>query len=467
MSVPFRAQDVAAWTDGSLRQGPKDARFTGAGIDSRQLKSGDLFIAIVGPTHDAHKFLGTAATSGARGFVIERGRELPMEVTSEFPVVEVDDTTRALGHLAARHRAGFGGPLVAITGSNGKTTTKEMCAAILSISGPCLKNEGNLNNQFGLPLTLLRRDAVDRCIVVEIGMNHRGEVAALAEIARPTIGVVTNVGTAHIEHLGSQDEIALEKGDLLASLPPEGTAVVNADDPRSAALAPRSRARVVRFGRGRDADVHAEKVTSRSGRGYGFTLCTPEGQVAVAITALGETAIANALAAAAAALAAGASLDEIAQGLSTFHPVGGRLQRRDLPNRVVLIDDSYNANPESVEAALQSLAQGKGRQRGLVVIGEMGELGDASASAHAAIGARVVELGLDFLFVLSGGAEAAAEAALKAGMPPERVTVCSHHAALASQVSSVLQPGDWILVKGSRAAQMERVVESLTERGEP
>ncbi len=174
MSVPFRAQDVAAWTDGSLRQGPGDARFTGAGIDSRRLKSGDLFIAIVGPSHDAHKFLGTAATSGALGFVIERGRELPAEVTSELPVVEVDDTTRALGHLAARHRADFGGPLVAITGSNGKTTTKEMCAAILSISGPCLKNEGNLNNRFGLPLTLLRREAADRRIVVEVGMNHRG-----------------------------------------------------------------------------------------------------------------------------------------------------------------------------------------------------------------------------------------------------------------------------------------------------
>ena len=467
MSIPFRAGDVAAWTDGFLRQGPEEARFTGTGIDSRQLKAGDLFIAIVGPSHDAHHFLGAATTSGARGFVIERGRELPVEVTSEFPIVEVDDTTRALGHLASRHRADFGGPLVAITGSNGKTTTKEMCAAILSISGPCLKNEGNLNNQFGLPLTLLRREASDRRIVVEIGMNHRGEIAALSEIAQPTIGVITNVGSAHIEHLGTRDEIAREKGDLLARLPAEGTAVVNADDPQVMAQAPRSAARVVSFGRGREADVRADKVTSRMGQGYEFELCAPEGRVAVELRALGETAIANALAAAAAALAAGASLDDVTRGLSTFRPVGGRLQRRDLPDRVVLIDDTYNANPESVAAALQSLAQGKGRQRGLVVIGEMGELGETSASAHAAIGTRVVELGLEFLFAMSGGAEAAAEAALKAGMPPERVTVCSRHADLAAEVSSALRPGDWILVKGSRAAQMERVVESLAERGKP
>jgi UDP-N-acetylmuramoyl-tripeptide--D-alanyl-D-alanine ligase len=465
VSVPFRAQDAVDWTAGALLQGRPQTRFAGASIDTRSVGANDLFVAIVGPSHDAHRFLPEAIAGGASGLLIECGRAVPAEIKPDVPVIAVDDTTRALGALAAGHRAGFRGPTVAVTGSNGKTTTKEMCAAILSVAAPCLKNEGNLNNQFGLPLTLLRRGATDRRIVVEIGMNHRGEIAALAAIANPTIGVLTNVGAAHIEHLGSEDEIAREKGDLLACLPADGTAVVNADDPRAAAQAGRSDARVVRFGRAAEADVRAERVTERSGRGFAFELHAPEGRTPVEVAGVGETAILNALAAAAAALAAGARLDEVSEGLAAHRPARGRMERRDLPGGVVVLDDTYNANPQSMDAALDSLARAKGDHRGLVVVGDMGELGAASDEAHARVGRRTAALGLDGLFALGEHAEGVAAAAIEAGMPTERVHVGADHVGLAALVRSVLQRGDWILVKGSRAMQMERVVEELAGRG--
>ena len=265
MSAQLRAADVAEWTGGVLRQGSPATELGGVSIDTRTLAAGELFVAIAGPNHDAHSFLAKAAAAGAGGLLILRGRPLPAEVKPELPVIEVADTTRALGALAAGHRARFEGPVVAITGSNGKTTTKEMCAAILGWAAPCLKTQGNLNNEFGVPLTLLRRRESDRSIVVEIGMNHRGEIAPLAAIARPSVGVVTNVGSAHIEHLGSREAIALEKGDLLAALPAGGTAVIPARGPLRARgpHARRGRALRPRRGRGRARGAGAR---ARDGR---------------------------------------------------------------------------------------------------------------------------------------------------------------------------------------------------------
>jgi UDP-N-acetylmuramoyl-tripeptide--D-alanyl-D-alanine ligase len=351
--------------------------------------------------------------------------------------------------------------VVAITGSNGKTTTKEICAAILSISAPCLKNAGNLNNQFGLPLTLLRRSREDRSVVVELGMNHRGEIAALAAIAQPTVGVITNVGTAHIEHLGSREEIAREKGDLVAQLPSDGTAVVNADDPRAAEQAERTAARVLRFGLGEDADVRARQVTRRQGSGFRFELVTPDGNVAVEVRGLGEIALSNALAAAAGALATGASLRDIAAGLAAAPPVRGRLQQRALPGGAALIDDTYNANPQSMEAALRILAERKGTGRGLAVLGTMGERGEGAERDHREVGRMVTALGIDFLFALGEHAQALAAGAMEAGMKGERVRIGRDHRELADRVAEVLRRGDCVLVKGSRAMEMERTVEAL------
>jgi len=463
MSAALRAGEAAAWMGGVLRQGAAGAELSGVSIDTRTLAAGELFFAIAGPNHDAHRFLATAAAAGAGGLVIERGRALPPELKPDLCVIEVADTTQALGALAAGHRARFRGPVVAITGSNGKTTTKEMCAAILGLHAPCLKTQGNLNNQYGVPLTLLRRRDADRSVVVEIGMNHRGEIAPLAAIAKPTVGVVTNVGSAHVEHLGSREAIALEKGDLLAALPADGTAVIPADD--RFGLAGRTQAAVVRFGREPGADVRAEEVRELHAGGFAFELVTPKGSVAARVAGLGEATLTNALAAAAAAQAAGAPLSTLAAGLGRFEPAHGRLERIDLAGGSVLIDDSYNANPQSMEVALRMLAQRRGHGRGLAVLGEMGELGATAPEAHRELGRLAGALGLDAVFAIGTHAERVAEGARAAGMPADRIFVFADLDALGERVERELAPDDWVLVKGSRSARMERIVERLAARG--
>jgi UDP-N-acetylmuramoyl-tripeptide--D-alanyl-D-alanine ligase len=448
-----------AWTGGELLAGDADARFEGVSIDTRSLEPGQLFVAIAGPNHDGHSYLEAAAAAGARGLMVERGRASPESLPNPLAIVSVDDTTRALGALAAGHRSQFDGPLVAITGSNGKTTTKEMCAAILQIGAPTLKNRGNLNNQFGLPLTLLARKAKHRRVVVELGMNHRGEIAELARIARPGVGVVTNVGSAHVEFLGSREAIAEEKGDLLAALPPDGVAVVNADDDWADALAARSPARVVRFGLSNRAEVRAADVRAQDGS-VAFTLEAPEGRTGVEVAGLGDTAVINALCAAAAALAADAELMEVREGLATFRPVGGRLERRELPGGIVLIDDSYNANPQSMEVALRLLA-GCGGGRRLAVLGDMGELGGEADKAHRETGRLAASLGIDLLVAVGERAELVAAGAREAGMSAERISVAGSSDEAGAPVRELARRGDCVLVKGSRAMQMERVSRHL------
>jgi UDP-N-acetylmuramoyl-tripeptide--D-alanyl-D-alanine ligase len=462
MKIPFSAGDAVRWCGGRLRQGSEDEAIVGVSIDTRSVAAGELFVAIRGEKHDAHAFLDRALASGAAGLVVESGAALPCDIASDVPVVEVKDTTAALGALAAGHRAGFQGPLVAITGSNGKTTTKEMCASILGVSVPCLKNRGNLNNQYGLPLTLLERDEAHRSVVVEIGMNHRGEIAPLAAIARPTVGVITNVGTAHVEHLGSQDEIALEKGDLVAALSRDAWAVLNADDPRVLAQRERTVARVSTFGLGAEAEIRAERITALGDRGHAFDLVTPAGSCAVHVAGLGDTSIPNALAAAAAALATGASLEDVAAGLARYRPVGGRMEAVSLPRNIILINDTYNANPQSMEVALRSLSRLKGEGRGVAVLGDMGELGDTAGEAHRGLGRLAAHLGVDRLFLLGDHAHETMAAAIDAGLHPSSVQVGRDHESLGRSVREILRGNDWVLVKGSRSMRMERVVEALT-----
>jgi UDP-N-acetylmuramoyl-tripeptide--D-alanyl-D-alanine ligase len=464
MSVEFRVRDAVEWTGGKLLRGSADQRLTGATIDSRAVAAGEFFVAIVGPKFDAHDFLAGAAESGAGGLLIERGRELPTEIAAELPVVAVDDTTLGLGRLAHGHRGGFEGPVVAITGSNGKTTTKEMCAVILSVAAPCGRTLGNLNNHYGLPLTLLRREADDASLVVEMGMNHRGEIAELVAIARPTVGLITNVGSAHIEHLGSREEIALEKGDLVAGLAAEATAVINADDPLVAAQAERSRARVLRFGCAGGVDVRAENPVPNGDTSWKFDLATPSGRVSVEIAGLGETTWRNALAAAAGAFAAGASPDQIAEGLGRYAGVAGRLEHSLLASGAMVIDDSYNANPQSMEVALRLLADLSTDGRGFAVIGDMGELGDSALGAHRRAGEIAAELGIDFLYLLGAMAEEVRAGAIAGGMESQRIEIGRDAESLADRLHGQLKRGDHVIVKGSRAMKMERVVRRLAER---
>ncbi len=461
MSVPFSIGDLLKWTDGSSPGGESETVLNGVSINTRTLEPGQLFVAIRGDRHDAHRFLAAAGEAGAAALLVERGWLRENKPPRGVPVIGVDDTTAALGALAAGHRAGFGGPLVAITGSNGKTTTKEMCHAILSVAAPCLKNEGNLNNEFGLPLTLLSRQPDQRCAVVELGMNHRGEIARLAGIAGPNVAVVTNVGTAHIEHLGSQQEIAQEKGDLIAALQPAGVAVINRDDERVARQAQRAPGRVVSFGRQPGADVTAEHVRFLDGGEFGFELVTASGRLAIRVRGLAETTVINALAAAAAALAAGGELADVATGLERHQHVPGRMACRRGFNGTWVIDDSYNANPQSMCSALESLAKLKGAGRGFAVLGDMGELGEAASGAHSDAGRLAARLGIDFLFLLGERADSVAAGALEAGMDPARIHVAAEHEELGHDIGRQIAPEDWILVKGSRAMQMERVVATL------
>lgn len=458
-----RVDELCAFTGGSLIRGRADQCFSGTRIDSREVTANDLFVAIVGPNHDAHRFVADVLQSGAAGALVESDRLEETLPRGDGFLVHVEDTTRALADLARGHRASFAGPLIGITGSNGKTTTKELCADILSGVGPTLATRGNLNNNFGVPLTLLRREAPDRFAIIEMGMNHRGEIADLAAIAQPTIGVLTNVGTAHIEFLGSRETIAQEKGDLLAALPSSGTAVVGRDDPLAFAQAARTPARVLSFGRDPKAELCASHVRFLSEGAYAFQFDTPFGRGEIRVPGLAETIVENALAAAGGALAAGVDFEAVAAGLARHAGVPGRMQPRPFPNDVLVIDDTYNANPQSMQNALETLSRLASKGRRHAVLGPMGELGDAADAAHREAGRLVAALGLDELYALGDAAELMASGAREAGLPEDRIHIESDHAALAGRLEARLAEGDRVLVKGSRAATMERVIELLAE----
>jgi UDP-N-acetylmuramoyl-tripeptide--D-alanyl-D-alanine ligase len=464
LSAPFRVADVSDWADARILRGDPQHAFSGASIDSRSVGAEELFVAIEGPRHDGHDHLLDAAGRGASGVLIAQERPIPDALPANVAVLAAADTTRALGALAAGHRSLHRGPVVAITGSNGKTTTKEMCAAILEVRAPCLKTQGNLNNAFGLPLTLLRREDRHRTLVVELGMNHRGEIAALVEIARPTVGLVTNIGTAHIEHLGSREEIALENGDLVAGLDAAGTAVLNADDPLVLAQASRTPASVLTFGCGASADIRAEAVHAGEGF-YRFSLAGRGGRNEIRVAGLGDTTVANALAAAAAALAAGASHDDVAAGLAAYRPIGGRLEPVALDRGILVIDDTYNANPQSMEVALRVLvgALTPSGGRHVAVVGDMGELGAQTEEAHRQTGALAASLGVDEIVAVGRHADCVAEGAQAAGLSPDRIHPSDDWEQSAEALTKRLSPGDRVLVKGSRAMRMERIVDRITE----
>ena len=462
MSIVASVDDLCRWTRGAVLRGRPDQVFDRTVIDSREVGPGALFVAIVGEKHDAHAFVDEVLAQGAAGVVIQSDHMTETVGSGDGFVVHVSDTTRALADLAHGHRQSFSGPLIGITGSNGKTTTKELCNDILAQRGPTLATRGNLNNQFGVPLTLLRRAPEEVQAIIEMGMNHRGEIADLAAIAEPTIGILTNVGTAHIEFLGSRENIATEKGDLLVALPASGTAILGRDDPLAFAQAERTSASLLTFGRDARADLRASRIRFIDTASFVFDLDTPFGRGEIRVPGLAETIVENALAAAGGALAAGASFEEVKTGLAAHHGVPGRMQPKHLPGDVLVIDDSYNANPQSMRNALESLANLATRGRRYAVLGEMGELGSEGDAAHREAGQLVGELELDGLFVLGASAEMVAEGAHAAGMSSDSIHVEASHEEIAEALRERISKGDCILVKGSRAAAMERVITDLS-----
>ncbi len=463
MIVCARADRICEWTGGSLLAGTADLAARGTRIDSREVGPDELFVAIVGPNHDAHRFVPEVLARGVAGVMIERGRSEETLVPGRAFVIEVADTTQALGDLGRGHRQAYSGPLIGITGSNGKTTTKELCTGILEEVGPTLATRGNLNNNFGVPLTLLRRREEDVFAVVEMGMNHRHEIALLCQIAEPTIGILTNVGTAHIEFLGSREAIAEEKGDLLASLPASGTAVVGRDEPFAFDQRRRTRARVLSFGRDPQADLRASRIRFLDEGAFVFDFESPFGKAEIRVPGLAETMIENALAAAGGALAAGAPLDAVVRGLARSAGIAGRMQPRVLPGGVLAIDDTYNANPQSMRSALETLARLEQKGRRFAVLGRMGELGPQADAAHLELGRLAASLGIDELFVLGAEASQIVQGAREAGMPDGRVHFETTATALAKQIASRAAAGDRVLFKGSRSARVEKVIEALEE----
>jgi UDP-N-acetylmuramoyl-tripeptide--D-alanyl-D-alanine ligase len=422
--------------------------------------SGELFVPLRGERFNGHDFLGSFAAVGGRFALAEESWLAGNPAPAPLCCVAVADALRALGDLAAAYRRRFTIPLIGVTGSNGKTTTKEMLAAIMATSGVGLKTAGNLNNLIGLPQMLLRLGPEHRWVVLEMGMSEFGEIDRLAEIASPSIGIITNAYPAHLATLGSVAGVARAKGELFLRLPPGGRAVYNADDPLIAACKTPPGVERVGFGL-HGADVTATEVRSCGTEGQAFTLELHGTRAEIMLHAYGSHNIYNALAAAAAADAAGISLEGIVAGLSAFTPYDKRFKLEDL-GVVVLIDDSYNANPASVGAALLTLRELKGEKRGIAVLGDMLELGSESEAAHRDVG-QLAGTCVDRLYLYGDMARTAAAAALEAGMPADEVVIAGSREEIVADIIKDHLDGDYIMVKGSRGMRMDLVASALRE----
>ena len=449
--IEMRLGEAAAALD--ARAAGEDVVFRGVGADSRTTPRDALFVAVRGPSFDGHDFVGGAMRRGAAAALVERAPREPV------PFILVRDSVRALGRLAAAWRSRFRDLLlVAVTGSNGKTTVKEMVAAILRATGPVSATRGNLNNEIGVPLTLCDLDAGHRMAVVELGANHRGEIAALTALARPSVGVVTQCAPAHLEGFGSVEGVARAKGELFEHMPEDATAVVNADDEYAGlwrALA--GRRRCLSFGAGAGADVRV-RATPGAGRTR-VSLDTPAGSLDVDLALPGAHNALNAGAAAAAAIAAGVGPGAIHEGLAAMRSVKGRLESKPGPRGTEIIDDTYNANPASLRAGLGVLGA-KPAPRWLV-LGDMAELGPGAAALHAGAGRDARRHGVERLLATG---ELSREAARAFG---EGAVHFESRAALIDRLRDELPEGATVLVKGSRSMAMERVVEAIAEEGRP
>lgn len=425
-----------------------DTEFLGVSTDTRTIKPTELFVALKGPNYDGHDFLPDAARSGAAGALVADARNVPL------PYIPVQDTRRALGKLAAFWRGQFDIPVIAVTGSNGKTTVKEMIAAIMAETGPGCSTPGNLNNDIGLPLTLLRLNARDHYAIVELGMNQPGEMRYLARTTKPTIAVITNAAESHLAGVGNVENVAREKAEIFAALGTDGVAVINADDDYAALWQKLAGARKrITFGLSTVADFTAAYQTGTSGSLV--RIKTTAGDVDMRLPLLGKHNVANALAATASALAAGAELDHVKRGLEKLRGISGRLEIKIGSNGARVIDDTYNANPASLAAAIAVLKEFSGER--ILVIGDMAELGQAAPDIHRRIGKLARNLGITRLFAIGELSRLAVESFGNGGKHFQR------QEALVEALVDHLHAESTVLVKGSRVMHLERVVKALVE----
>jgi len=448
---------IAKLAGGSISADDTSALVSRISTDSRTLRDGDLFVPLRGDNFDGHKFIEQAADRGAAGAMVEETWQ--GKVPRDFALIRVVDTLVGYQTLAANYRASLPLKVIAITGSNGKTSTKDFVAATLAKKFRVTKTEGNFNNHVGLPQTMLAANRDDEIAVWEIGMNHPGEIAALAKLAAPDVAIITNIGIAHIEFMGSQEAIAEEKGALAEALAANGTLILNADDAFSEGIAKRTRAKVLLAGIENGA-VRATDISQHS-TGSEFTILEGAHRCRAQLPVPGIHMVQNAMLAVAAGRIFGLSIEECAVGLASTPLTKARLQIREIDG-IQFIDDSYNANPDSMKAALRTLVELDAEGRRIAVLGEMGELGSESERGHREVGEVAAELRIDELIAVGAAGAGMASAAHNAGLE-NSVAVGSADEA-AERLGKNAAPGDLILVKGSRSARMERVLEEFAKR---
>ena len=447
------------------------AGVAGVSIDSRTVQPGELFIAIRGPRHDGHGFVAGAFERGAVAGVVARETLSVYPADIQSKLYAVDDTLVALQRLGGRaceiwRRAKPGRMVGAVAGSVGKTTTKEILAALLGARFRVLKTQGNLNNEYGLPLTLLKIEDDHGAAVVELGMSHRGELAQLTKIAAPDVGVVTRVAVEHLEFFESIDEIALAERELIENLPgPGATAVLNADDERVSRFSDVARGRVIRFGAAASADFRAEKIEERGIEGSEFDFVWPGGRVRLGLPLIGRHNVMNAVAALAAASVWGVGAEEARRVFSTLRPADKRGEVVRFDGDLTVINDTYNSSPTALSALVSLLAATPGHRRRIVAAGEMLELGDSSEELHRECGRAAATLGkIDWIFGVQGYALDFVDAAVEAGFPRERTRFFGNSQEAAKFLSDFVTRGDLLLLKGSRGTRMERVLEAIDAR---
>lgn len=463
-SPVFSLNDVLKATAGTLVSGLPETFFHGISTDSRSIKKGNLFVALKGDQFDGHDFLKAVIKEGAVGILAhDEGKINQIPSGSISSVIKVVDTQVALGDLAQAWRKKFNIPVIGLTGSSGKTTTKEMIAAILGREKNILKTEGNLNNLIGLPQTIFRLNAKHEIMILEMGTNIRGEIKRLTQIAQPNIGLITNIGPAHLAGFGSVDVVTEEKKDLFFNMPPSGIAIINLDDKAVATSNEQWRGAKVTFSMSPNADISVKDIEKNGARGVSFNLVIDGNAQKVEMKIVGLHHVYNAMAAAAVAFATGIDQKTIAEGLAAFRPFSGRMEMIKLHNGSFLLDDSYNANPASVREALMTLKDLKTNRNGFVFLGDMLELGVESEEMHRKIGMLMATIGVNALFLQGDFSKITAGGAQEGGLSPENIFFLSDKENGIDYLKKHLKKGDWILVKGSRGMKMERIVAQIRD----
>ena len=451
---PLTLSQIAYFAGISLSSGDGTVVINKVSTDSRTIKPGEVFVALRGENFDGHDFVETVAKSGATGALVDANWN--GNVPNNFVLLRAADPLQAYQALAANYRKSLTLKVLAITGSNGKTSTKDFAASVLARKFRVTKTEGNFNNHVGLPRTILEATSDDEVGVWEIGMNHPGEIAALSKIAAPDAAIITNVGAAHIEFMGSREAIAREKGALAEAVRPQGTVILNADDPFSQGIAARATAKVV-FAGTTGGTVRANEI-SQSADGSEFTILEGAHRCRAQLPVAGLHMVQNALLAIAAGRAFGLSIEECAAGLAAAPLTKARLQIKEIGG-VQFLDDSYNANPDSMKAALRTLVELDTEGKRIAVLGEMRELGVESERGHREVGETAATLGVDRLITIGDAAQLIAEGARTAGL--DKVSSARSTAEAARLLGEIAEPGDLVLIKGSRAARTEEVIEQF------